>query len=381
MISTEKKVNESVINYGLVNNILLFNKLSQTPCERADLTFKGNTMTLRPSPDGSFFYNLKEWISALFGAKGFTDVLNINIEDSGLVYDVTDFCLIDGLITIVFYKLDGTTETITNSVYFLNAVRQVEDFTRRNPELILRSNIFPLTPLDPDSNRKIYLDYWTGYPFDITIHKDGQDNETVFKNNDTLSEYVYNTLPARKIHRYVFSDGRDDINVIESMQLTSGRNNITVSSNGKSFQMVLNKIPLCKFGVYVKWLNSDGAYSYFLFDKGDRNRRTTYLGDLENDYENLETTVSPTVSIGKESNDVLRLNKMLVSPERQVYLNDLIESPAVFMFTGIPYNKNTFNDWLEIRLTSNDVRVANAKQQLNNYELIFELPKRNTRKR
>lgn len=381
MISIENKVNESIVNYGLVNNILSFNKLSAEDVIKADLEFAGYKMTIRPAPDRSFYYNLKEWISAVFSAKGYADDVNIDIEQFGMVYDVTDFALLKGNIKITFWYATGTTEVIYNSVHFLNSVKQIEDYSRRQLVLIGRDSLLPLAPLSPNSNRDLYVDYWAGYPLDITIHKSGIDAKTVFRNNGTATEYEVTTKPNELVSRYVLSDGRDDISLLELMNLANGENHITVSSGDKSFEMTLNRIPVCKYGVYVKWLNNEGGYSYFFFGKSERSRKKTDLGDIENDYLNLDETVSPSISIGVNSREEIKVVAMSVSPERQNYLNDIVDSPAIYMFTGLPYNKNTFNDWLNIRLKTSDVKVQNFKQELNNYNFVFELPQRNTRKR
>lgn len=378
-ISVEKKVNESVVNYGLVNNVLQYNGVSKLSAVSSDIEFAGLKLTIRPAPDMSFFYNLKDFISALMTAKGFQDDLDIDIDSNGIVYDFTNFSLLRGNIKVSTLLEDSSVEVFYNSVHFLNAVKQKEDLNKRQPNNFGRNLIFPLSPLLDNSNRKMFLDYWEGYPLDITIHKGTGNSETKFLNNNNLSEISFTTGVNEIVSRYVVSDGRTDLALENAFNLNNGLNSITVSSGSDSYEMELYRHPICEEGTYIKWLNNDGGYSYYFFKFSERTRKTSELGDLENDYYNIEDTISPTVSIGKESNDELRVTATSVRTERQIYLNDLIDSPAVFLFTGIPFSKNTYKDWLSIKLKTNSVKLSNAKQKLMNYDFVFELPKRNTR--
>jgi hypothetical protein len=133
-------------------------------------------------------------------------------------------------------------------------------------------------------------------------------------------------------------------------------------------------------GHYLKWLNSFGGWSYWLFYKGNENLQTKELGVLNNDFNNLEDTVSPVISLGTESQNAIALLQEGITKDEMLLLRDLLDSAKVYMFTGIAFTQSSDKDWIEVIVKSGNFRLSNARERLNNLSLTIELPMNVNRK-
>ena len=133
-------------------------------------------------------------------------------------------------------------------------------------------------------------------------------------------------------------------------------------------------------GTYLKWLNSFGGWSYWLFYKGNENLQTKELGVLNNDFNNLEDTVSPVISLGTESQNTISLLQEGITKDEMLLLRDLLDSVKVYMFTGIAFTQSSDKDWIEVIVKSGNFRLSNARERINNLSLTIELPMNVNRK-
>jgi hypothetical protein len=133
-------------------------------------------------------------------------------------------------------------------------------------------------------------------------------------------------------------------------------------------------------GTYLKWLNSFGGWSYWLFYKGNENLQTKELGVLNNDFNNLEDTVSPAISLGTESQNTISLLQEGITKDEMLLLRDLLDSAKVYMFTGIAFTQSSDKDWVEVIVKAGNFRLSNAREKLNNLSVTIELPMNVNRK-
>ena len=172
-----------------------------------------------------------------------------------------------------------------------------------------------------------------------------------------------------RINRVVISNGNELIN------LERGYNNFVI--NNVSIQ-IENITEVCG-GHYLKWLNAFGGWNYWLFYKGNDTLTTKDLGTIYNDYEDVVDTISPYVAIGKTSENNIVVQQELITPNEMLILNDLLESPKVYLFTGTPNEVAQPNDWLEVTIKSGSFRVVNSREKMNSLILTIELPSNNTK--
>lgn len=172
-----------------------------------------------------------------------------------------------------------------------------------------------------------------------------------------------------RINRVVISNGNELIN------LERGYNNFVI--NNVSIQ-IENITEVCS-GHYLKWLNAFGGWNYWLFYKGNDTLTTKDLGTIYNDYEDVVDTISPYVAIGKTSENNIVVQQELITQNEMLILNDLLESPKVYLFTGTPNEVVQPNDWLEVTIKAGSFRVVNSREKLNSLSLTIELPMNNTK--
>ena len=222
-----------------------------------------------------------------------------------------------------------------------------------------------------------YMKYFEGYPFDFTFLS--SSSVTLFNstNLDTLE-----LTDLTNVTRLGISDGRTDTTIDLYFVITEGENLIQFKQGDTiDYQLKLFKDTSCSDGVYIKWLNNYGGWSYWLFNKNhQRSLSVSSLGNINNDFNNLNQTTSPLLSLGKESNFSIRALSDNIGKDDNDLLLTMLDSPKVYLFTGTPFSKNTYEDWLEVELTNRNSITKQFKRDLNNYEFVFKLPSKNTMK-
>jgi hypothetical protein len=360
-----------------VNNVVEFSSDNVLAKNKATISIGTSIKTLFPSPTGTFYLNFKDWITSIINVDNFTDTLQADIIGSGYIYDWTNKAYLNEVITFTVFFSDDSFETAARSVKWLSAYLQLEDFKIKYPINASLLNPVVLSPRKLDTNQTSSVKYWDGYPFDITVYSANGSNLTILNQTNLLS-YTFTDVDI--INRIVISDGDTSTTIEGDFPLMEGINNLKLTSSSLDYFLLLEKINDSCEGHYVKWINELGGWSYWLFYNGNKNRKTKDLGELYNDFNNLEDTISPTVQIGKTSNDIITVTSDIINEDEKTLLESIIDSPKIYLFTGQPYAKANYNDWLEVSLNTADFRIVNAKERLNKFNLIFELPQRNTRK-
>ena len=374
VFSNQLASNKMLMAYN--NNIVRFGSDNTTlEVMFAEIRYGLIVLTLYPNPQKQFYYNYSDFIKNIMNTDDFADTLLVDIQNDGYVYPWANKVYLQTLIEYRVYYSDLSFDTELKTYNWLAGVFQLEEYKNRYPLFLDLDNTLMLSPFVKANNNKAYVKYWDGYPFDITIYSNvGDTTDIELVNNSNLLSYSWTAQGP--VNRLAFGDGQTTETIETVLPLQFGKNEMQINAGSGSFYFDLVKEKdYC--GTYLKWRNSFGGWNYWLFPRGTRNRSVRDIGELENDFQNIEQTVSPTVQIGRRSVDTINLTTDILNEDDMVLIADMVESPKLYMFTGKQYSQNTYNDWIEVSLKTTDFRIENAKTDFNRFNFAFELPVRN----
>jgi hypothetical protein len=384
----EKNLSLTDLLFAYNNNNVTF-KQSNTSliAKKATVFFDNQLFTLFPDPNGKFYFNFKysaptfindsnfadgscfnlaEQIATTFQneviADGGTfeafDCLVEQLEDLGIdpIIDWTDNIYKEFEVTYKIFYTNNTEDTLIQYYDFLSAYVNYQNYKQ----------LYPNYPYNADATQMMlkpipYLKYWNGYPFDFTWY-DGTESELYF---DVNGEQFY-FQNSNRINRVIVSNGGN-----EFISLNAGYNTIN--------EFEIEKITDICEGHYIKWLNSFGGWNYWLFYKGNDTLTTKDLGQIFNDYEDVVDTISPYVSIGKTSENNIAVVQDNITQNEMLILNDLLDTPKVYLFTGKPNQNVQCKEWLEVNIKSGAFRVSNSREKMNSLSLTIEIPTNTTK--
>jgi len=378
VFSKDIAVNKLLMAYN--NNIVEFNSDSALEAISADITGLGIIAKVYPRPDGTFYFNFIDYITSIINTKNFADDLEYDLVDGDIttfIYDVANGCYKEGIVTFKINFIDTTFETTTRDLHFLAGVHQLENYKKN--QILFDTNIFAfLHPVQNRSNNICYLKYWEGYPFELSFHYVITENSINIINTTNGLDYLIN--PLSKISSLFLSDGRTDVTLEDFLPLVNGINNLEffVDDETPNVNLIIEKAD-SECGVYIKFLNSYGRWTYWLFShKHYRNRTSKSLIEMDNDYRNLEDTISPTIQSGKSSGETIKCAYERLNEMQKILLDEISDSPKILMFTGERFSKANINDWMEVNLKTSSFPIYDHSKYLYNAYLEFELPSRNT---
>lgn len=366
----KKDISETNLLFAHNNNVIRLYSDSGIAAAKLDVTFQSVLKTIYPDPNGFFYFNFKDLFSTLININNYADNLVTDLP-TAYIYNWTNETLINSDIDFVLTLANDTEETAVKNIFILNAYLNLQDYKQTYP--IAESTTF-LKLLKPVTKLK----YWNGYPFDFTLYvKDSLDITILNESNLTHADFTDLNL----VNRIAISDGDTNETLEDLIPLQTGINKIKVSTFTNDLYFNIEKIiPNCTDGHYIKYINSFGGWSYWLFHKGDVSRTTKNKGQLNNDFNNLEDTISPSLNLGFESQDLLSVTSDVLTQEDFNILVDVLESTKVYLFTGDPFSKNNTFDWLEVIVKNGNYSIQNAKQQNYLIDLQIEIPERVTRR-
>lgn len=377
MIQFKTPIDTTRLRMAYNNDVLHFySTLSNAP-RHCDVNLGSIPIRLYPAPDGTFRFNLKPYITALINTRNFEDNLKPSLQvlnPSSFVYDYTAGSYLSSNVSLGININDTTNDDASYTLAWLAGVEQPGDYNR-----FTRSDYFVLSPLKAKSTQHYYLKYWPGYPFDISLYM--PSTLTFYLKNET--NLLRASLPVKgRVARVVLSDGRTDESLDDLLPLVEGHNQLRYmsgSSNKTTDKFIsLEKMPYCE-GVYLKWLNKYGGYSYWLFENTfSVDRSTKYTGELDRDFANVENMYARATQIGKESQDSMKIIADLLTEDDRRIVEGIMDSPKIYLFTGKPFAQNDNRSWIEVTLKTTSARIKNARQKLTNFSFDIELPQRYT---
>lgn len=380
MIQFVKDIDVNKLRMAYNNDVLRFYNNSTAPAVWAEVALRTAgaqedifNVRLYPDPQGRFFINLKPYIAAIINTRNFEDKMETNLRRqafSSFLYSFSQGTYLNKILHFTVMHADGTYADAAYSLSWLTGVEQPDDYTR-----LAANQAIVLSPFKRDTANHHYLKYWQGYPFDMAFYTGSINFITLHNETNGLGQQLSG---LSVVNRLFFSDGRTDETLESFLPLIEGFNKLRLGTGIARKDIVLEKIPY-KCGVYLKWLNRYGGYSYWLFeDTYSIDRSTKQLGELERDNENVETTFGRTIQIGKESQDTMKIVAELLSEDERRIVEGIIDSPKIYLFTGRPLSRNSANDWVEVVLKTSGTRIKNPKQPLTNFTFDIELPLRYT---
>ncbi len=360
------------------NDIVRFtasNSSAPVSCNIYDSFLKINAV-IYPNPQGQFYFNFRPYISAIINTRGFNDTLNPDIQpidENSYVYNFMNGTFTQRNIVFNIKYENDTTENVSYVLSWLAGVQQLDNYHD-----FRLGDLLVLSPFKKNTTNSYYLKYWEGYPFDIPFFT--VNTSMTIINQTNLLSAEFSTIGYGE--RLIVSDGRTDVTLEDILPFNDGFNELRFVKNpliGPYDKYVtLEKVPY-SCGVYLKWYNAMGGYSYWLFENTySIDRSTKHIGEIERDNSNLEDTFSRVVSIGKESQDTIRVVAELLNDDERTIVEGIIDSPKVYLFTGAPFSKNSSSNWIEVSLKTSSARVKNPRQPLTNFTFDLELPERYT---
>lgn len=378
MIIFTKDIPENILLTAYNNHVVKFSSESDLTPLYSEISGLGIFAKIYPSPDNSFRIDFKDHVASVVNTKKFADNLQTNlisgVSDS-FTYNAVNGTYLEGVLTFTITFVDLTTETITRSVEFYTGVYQLEAYKKQ--EISTSSKYTVLSPISKRSDNSVDLKFWAGYPFEFSFYTSLPDS--VFTLVNTSIGEGYDFKAKGRITSLWVSDGRTDISVEDFLPLSYGLNvlNIYAGDENQNMNINLNKVD-SDCGIYVKWYNNQGRWTYWLLNKiHQRDLASKYNAELNNDFENIEDTISPTIQSGKVSNEILRCNvKNLTETERDVFIG-IFTSPKIYYFTGERFSRSSFNDWIEVSLKNTNTKTSDTNRRKYNFPIDLELPTQN----
>lgn len=357
------------VNPAYNDSIIQFS--SDTSATKAVITVEGDSFVTVPLGD-IFTFNLKEIIKAKINLNRFEDVIIPDLTTGQYIYsDVNIGRDFDVDITVTGAT---TAQTTTRTYYFQRSVEQLPNYHRLTQ---LPNDVRVLLPSEN------YIDYnlkcFEGYPFDFTVNGHDTWNGIHFRNITTNQETdLYTALDTNALRVFV-SDGANNSTDTDILVNASTLNKVEMYVNNV-FKANINITKIeSQCGVYLRWLNTKGSYSYWLFDSIYKDNITPKtIDDISGYYDNLQNITATSHLIGKTANRTLQINTKFDNGDA-AYLSDLAISPAVWMYAyQVPFQKvQDRYDWIGVKLsdTAFSVDRKTSKQKLS---LTITLPEINT---
>lgn len=367
-----KELPEDKLLMSFNNNILKFHSDNTIQALNCEVELGGlNQIVLYPTPDGKFTMNVKDYVNSIINSNRFIDDLDYNIPT---IYDWTSRTLTSGAISLKINFIDTTNESDTIYPTFLSSYAQemeLNDQFNTKKLYLLHNGKF----VNGQFDFPVYLKWFYGYPFDFTFYNNL--NEVVI--SDSVAETPTFTKVTKQVNRYFISNGFDESDI--AVLFEDGKTIKLETAGDKISYIKLSKVvPECyENKYYIKWINRFGGWNYWLFEYADITRNTKDLGDINNNFNNIQDTISRTIQIGKQSQDKLQLTSDVINEDEQTLLIDLLDSPKVMLFKGIPTQRSNFDDWTEVAIVQSNYPIKNAKNVLTEWKITIELPQRDNR--
>jgi len=333
------------------------------------------TIRIFPLPDQSFWFNFKDYFSSLLSS--YTDDIDYSgLDDTDIQTYILDHSHVvwnnDIDITVTFD--DDATESVTRTPFVTLAVEQEEKF--RQGETIASSDEFILSPFKLGTSNRYHLRYWNGYPFDFCYSRGISTNTTtqnITNNTNAVSTPDFDLL--NDCHRIVISDGDTTQTLEDFVSFTDGHNELELTT---SLFIDLWKMD-SDCGVYLKWLNNYGGWSYWLFnEQHERSNRSRNKGVLNSDNYNLGGTNSPYRSLGVDMEDKLRAVAEGLTHDDINVLKGIIRSPKIYWFLGDRFTTNDADKWIEVTIDNTSIVERDFRNNVPNVDIALNLPKLHT---
>lgn len=370
-LTFQTNLSETVLLNAYTNNIVEFSSDNPEDAFKCVISIGTNTFEITPN-NNTFYFNFKSIFKSLI-QDFFEDAQDVALDNMDPTTYIKDLSQITTQVTINYAVsfVDGSQENATRNVTLLQSTSNFID--RKLGEIQALDSFAVLSRLRSGSNRTFDMVYFTGFPFDIQVYKQSPGNVQI-TNKTNLLNYTFN-LPY-KVNRIFFSDGESDSTIQDLVPLVEGVNQLEFNTGDLTTIYLEKRTVNC--GVYLKWKNDFGGWSYWLFEqKHQIERDTRDLGYINNDYQNLDNN-NFIKNIGKASQDRWRIGSVNVEPRYRAYVQSILDSPKIYLFLGQEFSQDETTDWLAVKMVTDSIVVTPYKDRPMDINFVLELPERNT---
>lgn len=360
MITFTKQPNKTLEN-AFNNQVFEFYAENGMSCK---VLISDGTITREINIDamsGAFYMNAKSSVLSIFNTNNFADVVVPTII-SFLINDASLFRSIAYSFTVSY--LNGTTENVVITKLYSKAVDNLLK------PLAVENAVFR-----PFLNNT-YINCYEGLPFDITFYSNIARSVVITNKRTGLS--VTKSFTAG-VNRLFFSNGENNKGFELELPLVVGViNQLEFVSGSLLCTLEVFKHAECE-APYLKWFNSRGGWSYFRFSKVYQEGLSASNNDfLNNDFDNIETTVSNFQATGKTASNSLALDSDILQANEIDNFVDIFTSPKVFYYATGQNQPMTLYSFKEVSLNSSAIELRNSKFDTHRYDVTIELPSYNT---
>lgn len=387
-ITFTKELSQENYLHAYNNNVVSFYSNSSEKAVKATISIGGKSVTITPDPQGIFYYNFLQVFKLLVNRNYFRDDVVSNFAPDAVIsnglkptdeyampIDSNVFQQTTAVFTIIFSN--GSQESTTRSYKILRSLLQLEDY-RRGLSNELNTLFSLLLPLPIDSRRTYYATMFDGYPFDIPLYSNAP--RTLYLKN-VVTGFEASVDVRAGVNRFALQDGQDTVTLENRFPLHLGINKIEISTQSPGLSAPEGESPITLFlekkeascGVYLKWFNQVGGWSYYLFNKLQENRSKKDLPQAVTNSDNLEDTRDLIVSFGASTSDRYRVFTEKVDLNQKRAIDTIVGSPKIYRYIEVPFQRQTLNSWVSDRLNTNSYELSSWKTKF--YAIGFELTK------
>lgn len=374
-ITFTKSISTTEFLNAFNHNVVEFSSDDVLDSVKCEVNINSIDFEITPDDDNVFTFDFLEAVSTFAAENRFADDI---IPDEDIEADTTLQYSYEVTYTITFS--DDSTEDTAKTYVFLRSVEQIANVSNR---LITEQQV--LTPTD--------LTFFNGYPFDVAHYSDGNITAT---NTVTGATTVFTSVQGTT-DRIFFSDGTalaspasafedrvttDSGTYEENSCFTSfaggliniGYNNITlVDSTTITLDILLKDI--CS-GVYLKFANKKGGYSYWLFNSIYKDKMTVKTIDIYNtDFDSIDNTYTTELVTKRQPTFTKDLVANSLTQSQMSQIEDILDSPRIEMYNGDKGDAQSVSSWQTVTVKSASQIIKNTKHSLINFKLKIKVNK------
>lgn len=350
--------NNSIIEYGIESGA--------TPI-KSIISLGGYTFEIAPNFENTFYFNLKEIIKTLINQDHFDDTIeamngNYVFNDENLYLEVNiDFTII---------LSDASEATATKTYEYIKSVEQI---VRKKVDTITDNELVPLAPY---TDQTCNLTMFEGHPFDFSVYSNKERSIKV-KNRRTGMETTLNL--TKGVNRIYITNGVLSYGFEQELPLYIGVNELEFVNNYDHYFTLFLKKKESACGVYLKWFNQSGAWSYWRFSPiVAKQIKTKTIEKINTDYKNLYESEGNYAITGKEGDLSHKLTSDYIDKSEVQVLSEIFTSPKVLLYANEPLEPFEIDDFKVIDVDDGSSLIENTKDNLSEYQLKINLPKYQT---
>lgn len=346
-----------------------------------------------------FEFNILEVVKTIFGK--FDDTTTYQNSDV-VKFDTNLFLKLD-IKLIVTFTDPGTAsdEELNLFSYITRAVRQHTDVFKTSMFHYEPNRIFNISTSDAKTLALIkggekatmysqHLRIFKGFPFDISVIAEYTNDQIYLAANrpdgltlNNITKIITTPLPDKTdkyVQRIILSDGQNLHDVFVPLtNYTKGKLNIISTTNfgTKDSQYTFELEIVDECGIYIKWLNAAGGWSYWLFNKQHRIVHSTkQLGTVNQNAGQLSFSADE-INIGFDADKKLQVVAQYLQPWALEQILELSTSPCVYVYMK-PKGTSAYNlidSWLKLPNISNFKFTEDSTPKTYKISFEFQLPK------